>query len=408
MAWRLTAAGTGTGAAGPAGTSEDLLRLAVQAAPSGILIVDGDGTIVLVNEALTEMFGCRADDIVGKSVEVLIPDRYAAAHRQHRMAFGATPTRRTMGADRSFEAVRRDGSTFPVEIGLRPCPVGGRQLVVATLIDITERKAIDDRLRRYEEQLEDLVDERTRELVAAQQENERVMRQLIQAEKLASIGTLVSGIGHEINNPLYAILGMAEAIRDGVESGEHAGFGAEIVEYCRQIAATVRNLSHYAKPHAEDSLRPVDVDNAIEAAIGLIRRTIQGDTIEIVHERGAMLPVLAKPEEIQQVLFNVIRNGVQACGERGSLTILSSIASGVLTVRIRDTGHGITEEAAKRIFDPFFTTKGPDEGEGLGLYIVRQIVTRYGGSIDFTSKRDQGTTFVIEFPVIEQEQKRAT
>jgi len=234
-----------------------------------------------------------------------------------------------------------------------------------------------------------------------------VMRQLIQAEKLASIGTLVSGIGHEINNPLYAILGMAEAIRDGVEPGEHAGFGAEIVEHCRQIAATVRNLSHYAKPHAEDSLRPVDVDSAIAAAIGLIRRTVHGDTIEIVHERGAMLPVLAKPEEIQQVVFNVIRNGVQACGERGTLTIRSSIGNGVLTVHIRDTGHGITEEAAKRIFDPFFTTKGPDEGEGLGLYIVRQIVTRYGGSIDFTSKRDQGTTFVIELPVIEQEQKRA-
>jgi len=393
---------------GTGGASEDLLRLAVQAAPSGILIVDGDGRILLVNEALAEMFGCGADDLLGESVEVLIPDRYADAHRRHRKAYDARPARRTMGADRSFEAVRRDGSTFPVEIGLRPCRVGGRQLVVATLIDITERKATEDRLRRYEEGLEDLVEERTRELVAAQAENERVMRQLIQAEKLASIGTLVSGIGHEINNPLYAILGMAEAIRDGVEPGEHPVFGAEIVEHCRQIASTVRNLSHYARPHAEDSLRPVDVDESIAAAIVLIRRTAQGDSVEITHERGAVLPVLAKPEEIQQVVFNVIRNGVQACGARGSLLIRTSVENGAVGIQIQDSGHGISAEAAQRIFDPFFTTKGPDEGEGLGLYIVRQIVTRYGGSIDFTSTRDQGTTFMIEIPAIVQEQKRAT
>ena len=179
-------------------------------------------------------------------------------------------------------------------------------MVVATIIDITERRRIEERLRRYDEHLEELIEQRTQELREAQAQKEQVVERLIQSEKLAAIGTLVSGIGHEINNPLYMILGTAEALQDATNVDECRRFGTEIIEHCRKISSTVTNLSQYARPGSMHDKQIVDLNDVVEAAIDSVHRTQRSDAVDIAWARQPVAEVLGKSDELQQALFNVI------------------------------------------------------------------------------------------------------
>ena len=382
--------------------SEQLLQLAVHAAPSGILIVNRDGKIVFANRALLDMFGYVIDELIGEAIEILVPSARADAHRQRREAFAMNPSPRVMGRQEHFDAVRKNGDVFPVEIGLQPSEVADEKMVVATVIDTTQRKLIEDRLHRHEEHLEELVEERTHALHAAQVEKERVTERLIQTEKLAAIGTLVSGIGHEINNPLYFILGTAEALENETDSTVLQRYGKEIVEHCRRIAATVRNLSQYARPGESHGMELVDLNDVVAAALQTVKRSPGADTVDIDWTANPVVAIRGKAEELQQVLFNIIRNAIQACGAIGVVRIETREDDEQVTVSISDSGPGIPEHFRKQVFDPFFTTKGPDDGEGLGLYIVQQIVLKHGGDIDLDSDGYSGTTFTVRFPVAEK------
>jgi len=376
-----------------------MYQLALHAAPSGIMVVGDRGDIQFANQTLADMFGYGLEEILGKPVEILLPEQHVAAHRRHVENYARRPEPRPMGAGRDLEGVSKDGRRFPVEIGLRPAQTDSGWIAVATVIDITKRKAIEERLRKHEERLEELVAERTRELREAQREKERVLEHLIQAEKMTAVGTLVSGIGHEINNPLYVVLAAAEALADEQDLARCRAYGNEILKQTKDIAETVKNLSRYAQPGARHDLQRVDVNASIAGAVRLARRSLRDDRIEIKTTTSPAPDILARPEEIQQVIFNVVRNAIQAIAGKGRIEIHTAQKGDCVTVRIEDTGTGIPNEHLKRVFDPFFTTKGPDEGEGLGLYIVRQIVTRYRGTIDVENAAGGGARFVIRFPI---------
>ena len=140
----------------------------------------------------------------------------------------------------------------------------------------------------------------------------------------------------------------------------------------------------------------VDLNDVVEAAIDSVHRTQRSDAVDIAWARQPVAEVLGKSDELQQALFNVIRNAVQACGKHGVIRIGLEEQDDSVDVMIRDNGPGIPEEHRSKVFDPFFSTKGPDDGEGLGLYIVRQIVSRHGGEIRVECV--EGTTFTLRFP----------
>lgn len=380
----------------------ELYRLALHAAPSGIMLVGERGDIQFVNQTLADMFGYRLEELLGRPVEILLPEQHVAAHRRHVENYARRREPRPMGAGRDLEGVGKDGRRFPVEIGLQPAQTDSGWMVVATVIDITTRKAIEERLRKHEERLEELVAERTRELREAQQEKERVLEHLVQSEKMTAVGTLVSGIGHEINNPLYVVLAIAEALTDQQDLAQCRAYGHEILKHAKNIAETVKNLSRYAQPGARHDLQRVDINASIAGAVRLASRALRDDRIEIKTTASPAPDILAKPEEIQQVIFNIVRNAIQAIAGKGMIEIHTAQEADRVTVRIQDTGTGIPDEHLKRVFDPFFTTKGPDEGEGLGLYIVRQIVTRHGGTIEAENAAGGGARFVLRFPIAEK------
>lgn len=379
-------------------TRTELYELALHAAPSGIAVVDERGGIRFANRTLAEMFGYGIEELLGQTVEILLPLEHAEAHRRHVQRYTQQPQQRPMGTGRDLEGRHRDGRRFPVEVGLRPAQMATGRAVVATVIDITARKAIEERLRMHETQLEALVAERTRELRESQQEKDRVVEQLIQAEKMAAVGTLVSGIGHEINNPLYAILATTEALAVEPRLAQCHAYAQDILRHVKSIAETVKNLSHYAQPGSRHDLQRVDVNAAVEGAVRLARRALHADAVEIRTETDAVPQILAKAEELQQVFFNVVRNAIQAISGRGRVDIRTASHERWVSVTVQDDGPGIAAENLKRVFDPFFTTKGPDQGEGLGLYIVRQIVTRYRGTIEVENAAGRGARFVMRFP----------
>ena len=254
-------------------------------------------------------------------------------------------------------------------------------------------------LRQHIDTLEDKVEERTRELRDNQAEKDRVMEQLIQAEKMTVIGTMVSGIGHEINNPLYVIMGKAEAIRDEKDISACNEHARDIIKQGKHIAAIIKNFSGYIRPASQHELEQVDVHEKLAEALAMVKLSLLDDRIEIRQNFAPVPKIAAKPEEIQQVFFNVIRNGVQAMkGKKGILEVTTTLEDSQVCIRIHDAGTGIRAEHLGKIFDPFFTTKGPDEGEGLGMYIVRKIVNKYNGTVALASEVGKGTTVTILLP----------
>ena len=262
-------------------------------------------------------------------------------------------------------------------------------------------------LRQHIGSLEEKVEERTQKLIESQDEKERVMGQLIQTEKMAAVGTLASGIGHEINNPLYVIAGLAEAIRDEKDLTTCNEYGRDILKHGKEISAIVKNLSGYTRPASQNELEKVDVHEKLEKAVSMVKLALLDDLVEIRQNFAPVAEIYAQPEEIGQVFFNIIRNGVQAMAGAGIIELATSLEKENICIRIKDNGKGIKAEHLGKIFDPFFTTKGPDEGEGMGMYVVQNIIQKYNGTINLESQEGEGTEFTIRFPaaVIESDDK---
>lgn len=350
--------------------SERRFHSVADAATDAIIAAGSSGEIVSWNKGASVVFGYAEGEILGSSLTRIIPDRFKAAHITAMKRARETGKTSLVGKTVELAGIRKDGSEFPLELSLGSWTVDGETFFTGIIRDITGRK--------------------------------RIEAQLIQAEKMAAIGTMTSGIGHEINNPLYAILGLAEAVRDEKNISEIHNHGRDIIKYSKQISEIVKNLSGYVQPAEKHGLEIVDVNKIIAEAVAMIRRTLLGDHVKIKEDLAPLPGIPAKPEEIQQVFFNVIRNGVQAMENKGTVEIVSRREGARVSVRIKDTGKGIPAKNLEKIFDPFFTTKGPDEGEGLGLYVVQKIINKYSGTIAFESREGKGTVCIIEFPVGEK------
>ncbi|MBI3916467.1 MAG: PAS domain S-box protein [Betaproteobacteria bacterium] len=363
-------------------TSRALLAAVLDQVGEAIISIGEDQRIRMFNKRAEQLFGYSALEAVGRSMDELIPPRFRTAHARHVATYMASgESSRRMGGRAQIAGLRRDGSEFAAEAAISRVARDGCVIATVIIQDISERLKQMEALRASQ-------------------------ARLVQAEKMAAIGAMASGIGHEINNPLYAILGMAEAIRDGADLESSRKHGRSIITQTKRIAQIVRNLTEYARPAEKHDLEPVNVNEKLGAAAAMARRSVLSDHVQINLDLGPVPGIRAKSEDIQQALFNVIRNAIQAMESGGVLDIRSHTEADQVVIQIRDTGTGIPAEHLKRIFDPFFTTKGPDAGDGLGLFIVRQIVEKYGGTVAFESAPNEGTLCTIQFPIEETTERR--
>lgn len=222
--------------------------------------------------------------------------------------------------------------------------------------------------------------------------------QLFQAEKLAGMGTFASGIAHDINNPLYIILAMAEAIQDESDLNTIRQHAAGIKDAAQRIHMIAKNITLYAREsHATEAI-PVDIQPTLDEALKIAMFATKLHEITVVKNYQENLVIEAKPEELFQVFVNLMTNAIHAMEGHGLLTLTAETEKELVRISITDTGKGIASENLPKIFDPFFTTKAPGQGTGLGLYNVRTLVRKYQGELTVDSAPGKGTTFSLVFP----------
>ncbi|MCB2230925.1 PAS domain S-box protein [bacterium] len=284
---------------------------------------------------------------------------------------------------------------------------------VTIVQDFTRRRQLEDDLEQVNRTLEARVQERTREL-------EEKQTQLAQAEKMASLGSLVAGVAHEINTPLGALtsnndlfiraivrlkklLDTSEVTSDAAMKERFDRILDSIDEVTsvnktagERIKNIVNSLRSFARLDRSEKDR-VDIRDGLESTLTLVSHELK-NRVEVVRRYGDIPPINCFPNQINQVFMNLLVNASHAIKDKGVITIRTALEGGWVVVEISDTGSGIPKDVLPKIFDPGFTTKGSGVGTGLGLSIVHQIIQDHGGKILVTSKPGEGTTFRIELP----------
>jgi len=239
--------------------------------------------------------------------------------------------------------------------------------------------------------------------------NARLFMEAAQYEKLATVGTIASAINHEVCNPLNSvsvlmqtyILGGQDkksANKEVVQEHDKASdIMQKTLDQINKVIGITGKLSSFAKPSKVVSSKPVDISQVVEDSLEVLKYKLKSTDIAIEKNIPSGLPkIIADPDQMQQILYNLIRNAAQSIEGKGTVTVLAKEENEKVKIEIADTGCGIAEEKIGKIFDPFFTTKV--DGSGYGLSVVRELVLRNKGEINVKSKIKEGTTFYLEFP----------
>ena len=367
-------------------------RLAVEAAPSAMIMADERGVIALVNSQTEQLFGYTRAELLGQSVEILLPQRARAEHLRSRGEFFLAPDPRTIGRESDIFGVRKDGGEVPVEIGLNPIRTDEGGFVLVSITDITERKRVEKTRARLEDQLR-------------------------QAQKMEALGTLAGGIAHDFNNILSAIIGNVDLATEDVGSGHPAQESLSVIREASDRARDlVQQILTFSRQQPVER-HVVQLRDVAEEAVKLLRATLPAG-IELAFSFAPDTPpVLADRTHVHQVLMNLCANAWQAIEKpvgRIEIALTAVVVSdepshaGLRAGRyarltVVNTGRGMDRPTVERIFDPFFTTKALGEGTGLGLAVVDGVVKSHDGAIEVFSAPGLGTTFHLYFPAAEVE-----
>ena len=361
--------------------AQDLFRLATEASLSGTLLVNDQGRIILVNAHVEKLFGYEREELIGKPIEVLVPERFAAEHVARRTEFLAAPKVRPADAIGEVSARRKDGTEFPVEVGLNPIQTPHGTLVLATVVDISARKLAEEEARRQHEQINLLT-------------------------RVSLLGEMTASLAHELNQPLSAIITNANAGMRSIDKGkEDPGTLREILadveadgRRAHDIIQNVRNTIKKGDP----TRRRIDLNELVTNVVHVVRPDALSCFCEVEASLAKDLPLIeADPVQIQQVLVNLVSNALDAMRQTppGRRKVeISTAGNGDSGVRlsVRDHGIGIRAEVHEHLFDQFFTTK--EQGLGMGLAIVRSIVESHGGRIVAENVADGGARFHFTLP----------
>ncbi|MDX1986326.1 MAG: PAS domain S-box protein [Candidatus Obscuribacter sp.] len=367
-----------------ADTLEERFRLVVEAAPNGMILVDQAGEVVLVNSQVEKMFGYPQEELVGRPIEVLVPERYRAAHPGHRAGFAASPKVRMMGSGRELFALRKDGSEFPVEIGLNPITNSTGTFVLASVIDISERK-------------------RSEELVKSRDE-------ALALSRLKS--AFIANISHELRTPLSGIIGMNQLLRQMPLTIEQRELADSIADSAASLLTIVNDVLDLAKIESGKltlNASPISVMSIVRDSARTLSEAARAKHLKLLTNIDYSIPdyLLGDPERIRQVLVNLLGNAVKFTpkGQVSVEAILENEESDLVQVRftVRDTGIGIEKDKIEALFRPFSQLDDSPTrrygGTGLGLSISKTIVETMDGEIGVDSEKGVGSTFWFVLPL---------
>lgn len=367
--------------------NEARLRAILDTAVEGILTIDEQGIVEMCNPAVARMFGYSPEELLGRHVGQLMPEPHRGAHDGYVARYLATGEARAIGLGRELTGLRRDGSTFPLEIALGEFEIGGRHFT-GIIRDITDRKKAEQAVRESEARLQ-------------QQQAE-----LLHVQRLSTAGELAGMMAHEINQPLGAIANYlgGVSLRFGPVLAAHPMLAEAIEETQRlttrasRVVQSIRDLVR----RRESGREWVDIGAIVEEALALVRPELERRQVRLELQIAPELPRLhGQRVQLQQLLLNVVLNAMDAMAAVDSNARRLAVAATLhgargIEIEVADTGTGFHEDLADRIFDPFMTTK--PEGIGLGLSICRSIAEAHGGRISARSVPGRGSTFNIILP----------
>lgn len=405
---------------------EQNYRELFNASTDAIFIHNLEGQIIDVNEAMMHMYGYTK-----KEVKQLDVSSFSSGGKGYTLKESVKYLKEAMDLGSKvfdWQAKRKNGEFFWVEVALKRTKIVDEDVILAVVRDIDDKKNTAIQLAQYRNELEELVRERTKELQDTNEDlkatNEELHGQsielqktlnklknaqerLIQSEKMASLGTLSSGVAHEINNPLNFIkgglLGLQDYFNQNQENKEENidYFLNAIDKGVDRAARIVHSLNRLSRP--DDSPKePSSIHKIIENCLSVLANKISG-VIEVKKDYCSNDDlILANDGKLHQAILNVITNSIQAISKNGIIKIRTEIKNNFIYIYISDNGVGIQKENLLKIAEPFFTTKDPGEGTGLGLSMAYNVIKEHNGSLDFQSEINIGTTVIIELPIFKE------
>jgi PAS domain S-box-containing protein len=354
---------------------ENRIRLVVESTPNAIAIAHLDGSLALVNQPIERWFGFSRDELLGSSLQKLLPERFHSSLK-HEMEACLKSSTSHKPRVAEYLGLRKDRSEFPLEMSFVPLDEGTSRLALICMLDLTERR-----------------------------KSEEARRELVHANRLATVSELTASIAHELNQPLAAILSNAEAGELMLEESQPA------LEELKTILADIRNDDLRASEvirklrnlmrRGEMEKSSICIDTLINEVIAIVRAEAQRKRIEVsLSVPTKALHVYGDRTHLQQVLLNLVANGIEAMATSEhprKLHIATTTADGFAKFTVTDTGPGIAAENLQRIFERFYSTK--QDGMGIGLAIAKSLIEEHGGEIWVESGEGQGATFGFKIPL---------
>ena len=346
-------------------------RLAIEAAPIGMLLMSDTGSIVLVNAQIESLFGYTRAELLGRQIEALVPERYRPRHPEFRKDFFAAPKARPMGAGRDLYGLRKDGSEVPIEIGLNPLHTSEGNFVLSSIIDLTQRREMD-RMRN----------------------------------------DFISTVSHELRTPLTSISGSLGLLQIGA-LGPLTDRAAAMVQIAHKNSARLIRIINDILDIGKLEAGELTLQMIMVPMAELLRQSIEANSgyadkygvhFRFQDESGGE-QVIADPDRLVQVMTNLLSNASKFSPPGADVYIRVRPHATALRVEVEDIGPGIPESFRGRIFEKFARADASAtrhvEGTGLGLSIARKLIESMHGNIGFSTMVDHGTTFYFELPRID-------
>ncbi len=371
----------------------DNFQQALEASPCGILVVSRRGAILLVNRAIERDFGYERRELLGKRFDLLMPERFRQTHHDTYLPrLFADPKRRVLGEQTDLWGLRKDGVEIPLDIELSPIEFGGELCMLAAIMDLTERKALEREKQKMEQEAQS-------------------------AQRLESLGVLAGGVAHEFNNLLQVISFHADLALPLLPPDSPARADLQQIQGTVQKAAQLSSQMLAYAGKRSFVVERIDLNRVVGEMLELLEALISKEAALTFSATPGLSPIQAEPAQVQQVITNLVKNAAEAMDNgEGTITISTSalrvddanspseehdapVAGEYVVLEVADTGRGMNDATLSRIFEPFFSTD-PD-ARGLGLAAVLGLVRAHHGYVKVASQPREGSVFRVLFPAVQ-------